>query len=451
MTRHSALRIPQSALRLLPPAARVLVAVSGGADSLALLLVLSELAARRQLKLYAAHIHHGLRGAAADRDERSVRRLCHRLGIPCLVFRGDVRAFGATRKLGLEEAGREFRYSCLELAAQELDCSRIAVAHTAQDNAETVLMHLVRGAGLSGLAGIPVQRGRVIRPLLGIDRPAIERFLAARRIKYRRDASNQRLEFRRNLVRHRLLPLLRRLNPRVVDALHRLARVASEDDRLLDRQAQRLAPRVARREATGWRLDTRRLLAYNISLRRRILKALLPELDYEGIETVLGLAAGPVGRRRMLKGRYVAWKEAGSVSCGPKTVPPGFRRKLSAQGLTPVPELRLGFDARIGPGQGRDWRKNSGRFAQSFDLSDLSLPLFVRNRRPGDRMVVFGGQERKLKDVLIDDKIPQSRRDRLPVVCDRKGILWVAGSRRAERGRITPETRQVLTLKKVHG
>lgn len=276
--------------QLLAPGQRVVVAVSGGADSVALLLALKEAAGRLRLRLDAAHFDHGLRGAASAADAAFVAALCRRLGVPLHLGRAAPPLAGP----GLEAQARRARYAFLASVADRLGADRIATAHTADDQAETVLMRLLRGSGGDGLQAIRFRRGRVVRPLLECRRADVLDFLAAAGEPFRDDASNADPRFLRNRVRHEVLPVLAALNPRVRAALARTATVAQEERRLLERAARRALRRID--DGSGLSLAGLRRLARPLQLRllRRWLAAAgVPALTGEQLASV-----GAVARRR---------------------------------------------------------------------------------------------------------------------------------------------------------
>ena len=223
---------------MLPWGSRVLCAVSGGADSMCLLHRLNALRNERGFQLYAAHFEHGIRGDESLRDAAFTEEQCRKLGVPFTLGRGDVPAFAAERKIGLEEAARELRYRFLEETADRLGCDRIATAHNLNDNAETLLMNLCRGAGTRGLRGIPPVRGRLIRPLLQTSRAEIETWLGENGIPHIEDSSNRDDRNTRNRIRHQVLPLLEEINPSVLAAFSRTASLLREDEEYLSRLAE---------------------------------------------------------------------------------------------------------------------------------------------------------------------------------------------------------------------
>jgi len=284
---------------LLPEGTRALAAVSGGADSVCLLDLLRLVQGRLKLRLAAFHLNHGLRDTAA-RDEGFVRALCRDWRVELVVARADVAGFAKRHRLGIEEAGRELRYRRMERVARKLACDVVALGHTANDNLETMLLNLVRGAGPRGLAGIPVKRtgdrrpgtgkeGPVVfvRPLIDLERGRIEQHLRARGIEWVEDESNRDVNYRRNLLRREVVPVLLRLSDAAVTNARRAARLLAEEGGFLDQLAEAAARDAATLSRGRVRIDILKLRNYNSILKRRILKRVLPELDSQAVEGVL--------------------------------------------------------------------------------------------------------------------------------------------------------------------
>ena len=274
---------------MLPKGAHVLCAVSGGADSIYLLHHLKALEKERGLRISAAHFDHGLRGEESDRDRRFTQQCCDALNVPCSVGSGDVDAFAAANRIGLEEAARALRYRFLDETADSLCCDRIATAHTSNDNAETVLMNLCRGAGIRGLAGIPPVRGRLIRPLLQTGREEIESWLRENGIPWVEDSTNRDDLFTRNRFRHRIIPLFCEENPAFLEALSRTSELLREDDACLCRQAEAFLGQNLRDQT----LPAKALLSLEPAVAARVLRLLCGSgLSQERTQALLRFAEG---------------------------------------------------------------------------------------------------------------------------------------------------------------
>ncbi len=391
---------------------RVLVAISGGPDSTALMHALAKLAPRLGITFVAAVVDHRLRPESGG-EAAEVCRRCARIGIACEVVEVDV---GKARRphVSAQEAAREVRLAALEAVAARLGCAKIALGHTADDQAETLVFRILRGTGIAGLAGIPYRRGPFVRPLLDVRRSQVLAYLARRKLDFFSDPSNANRRYARSRIRHDVLPALARENPRVVEALLGLARAA--------------------RAETGkpWRNS----LPTELYLPRRVVEA-VDRLVREGEGT----------RSVAVKGGALVVTR-GEVGWAPRSL-----------GLSPAAEL-ISIERRIiaGPGEYRlsepparaieitpsapgPWPVGN---APCFDVAKLTWPLCLRPARPGDRMSPRGGRgTRKLSDLLIDAKIPRPARAALPVLCDSDGtILFVPGLRPSEAGRPDPQTRE---------
>jgi len=297
---------------LLPEGTSVLAAVSGGADSVCLLDLLRLAQPRLKLRLAAFHLNHGLRDSAR-RDEGFVRTLCRDWRVELVVARADVAGFAKRHRLGIEEAGRELRYRHLERVARKLKCDVVALGHTANDNLETMLLNLARGAGPRGLTGIPVRRGRFIRPLIDIERDNLEQHLRARGIEWVEDESNLDVNYRRNLLRREVVPVLVRLNANAVANARRAAQLLAEEGEFLDGLAEAAAREVAELRKGRVRIDILKFEVYNTILKRRILKRVLPELDSQAVEGVLEFCNRDTGGRLTLTRGVRAHRRRGMI------------------------------------------------------------------------------------------------------------------------------------------
>ena len=409
---------------MLAPGEPVLAALSGGADSVALLCVLRELG----YPVRAFHLNHCLRGAESDRDEAFCRALCARLGVELTVGRVDVAAAAREQGRGVEETARRIRYARLQQAAQG---QKIATAHTADDNLETVLFHLVRGTGPKGLAGIPPVRGQVIRPLLDVGRAQIEAYLAAIGQDYVTDSSNTDESYTRNRIRRTVVPALRAVQPAAAQAARRSGELLRQDEDCLDGLACDCAAQAARPDG-AW--DTALLRQAHPAVRTRALRQLLAQ------------GGMPL---RDLTAQHIAALDALLDSANPSAridLPHGFavRRDYDALRLTrsgktagvrPETPLTVPFDGAVWQDSLRlslrllekneVFYKTDNTFCVDCGTIDFAS-LCLRTRRTGDRLrLMEKGGSRTLKKLMIDRKVPRAKRDGLAVIADKNGVIAV--------------------------
>ena len=413
---------------LLPASGTVLCAVSGGADSVYLLHRLVELGRRVE----CAHFNPCLRGAEADRDEDFVRALCEGLGVRCHFGRGDVAAYAASEGLGTEEAARRLRYAFLDRVADETGAAAIATAHTADDNAETMLLNLARGAGLKGLCGIPERRGRIIRPILDTTRREIEAWLAERGIAHVEDSTNLLDEYSRNRLRHHAVPALASVNPGFVRAASRTARLLRRDEEFLCALAQDFL------RANPGGLPCRELLELPLPISSRALRlASGASLTEQQVEAALELAGGeglgylslPGTRLRRERGRL--FFEAPSESEAPPS------RELVLDGETRLPEYGLRLSCRKVERAGEIHSSLNTFF---FKCENICGTITCTPKRDGDRIRLEGrGCTKKLKDLFAERGLSSAERRRTAVLRDEKGPIAVAGFGTAERVRPGPD------------
>lgn len=449
--------------RMLSPGERVVVAVSGGPDSAALLHVLHTLAPQYKLGLHVLHLHHGLRGADADADAAFVQELAARLGWPCTVRYADVGAVARSRRTSIQDAARQARYAALDELQHSLPAERVALGHQRDDQAETVLLRLIRGSGPQGLAGIPpVRNGVYIRPLIEVRRTAIEDYCRQVGLQPRRDRSNQSRRYWRSRVRHQLLPLLEReYNDNIVDILARTAAVLRDEDAWLASQAAAVLDQVASDAAQGICLDRSALLDQPTPVARRLVRLaaarLLPpgqELGFVAVERVLEQAATTRATAELhLPGGLQAIFAAGAVHIcrrpGPARSAPALPYyRLQVPGVTTAPATGWRFETVVEPAAAATTDHGAGdddRLSVAFDLDSLPGPLAVRCRRPGDRFYPQGMQgSKKLQDWLVDAKVPRAERDRVPLLVAGDALLWVVGRRVDRRWPPRPGRPQVV-------
>ncbi len=433
--------------QLLVRGGRVLVALSGGADSVCLLYLLKQLQSKWQLQLAAAHLHHGLRGAEADADLVFVRELCHTLDISFYEKKVDVATFAKEQGCSVETAGRKLRYAFLEEAAQRFAVEtipivqrvcienqaeerhvRIATAHHKNDQAETVLMHLLRGSGGRGLAGILPKRNHIIRPLLCLTREEIEGYLKQNEIPFRTDSSNLCSDVTRNRVRLELLPhLAREYNPEIVETLCRTAEIMRQQQLEVDKQTERFLQTHVKQEGCGRRVEAETLLACGITVGHAVLCRIAGmELDWQHTQAIWQLLKqNKTGAQVDLPQNTVASLCYETLYIGPK--------EEKQQGF--FYELRPGETCTIveaGVIAGVEWTaEDENRQESAHIMPYQGKAVLIRSRQPGDRMRT-GGKTQRVKQMMIDAKIPKNQRDRIPIVEVGGEVVWIVGLRHAD-------------------
>jgi len=448
--------------RLISDRDTVIAAVSGGADSVAMLLTLLELRERLGIRVKAAHLDHRFRGDESREDAQFVRDLCERLDVPCFTEEVNVPRFVLAHGYSKQEAARMLRYQYLVKVMKLEYGQRIATGHTADDQAETVVMRVLRGAGPDGLAGIPHrgEGGMVIRPLLDVWREELEAWLRERGQSWRTDSSNLTTDYTRNRVRHELIPALETFNPSVRRALVRMGAIMSDVAAHLDRVTDEVLPAVVQAARRGlFALDSALLGHYDEALQRSLFRwvfaSLRPDLAplaSRHVDNLLELLRrGDVGAAVELPGGARARLEHGRLVVSEGDGPPSFREtRLEVPGSAEFPEARLRITAEVLSADSQESdpsRLDDG--ATLYDLDAIELPLSIRPRRQGDRIRPFGMDGTKtLKELLIDEKIPFGLRDSLPLVCEGSGgLCWVVGVRRAATAPVTDRTKRVLRIR----
>ena len=444
---------------------KLVVAVSGGADSVCLLHILTQRRAELDIELHIAHLNHQLRDVESDSDAKYVSDLAHKLGIPATIERLDVAAYHDQKGGSLEEAAREIRYSFLAQVAKNVGAHKVVTGHTRDDHIETILMHLLRGAGTAGLCGLQsrsiLQYGEnsgqleLVRPLLDVNRQETLDYCQKYNLAPRSDSSNASLSFLRNRVRLELLPVLRSYNPSIDEALLRLADIAGDDISFIEEQASLLWKELVREEDEAIYLDINKMVALPHAIQRQIfrraikqLRGSLKDVEADHIEAMIDFLSKPAGKKLCLPDGLVLSTEYGRLILA------------SAQAsICPLPPL-LGVSNINIPGKTdlSGWRikadimqeavgEDNGLVA-SFDANKVGKELTVRQRRQGDRFQPLGmSQTKKLQDFMVDSRIPRSWRDRVPLICSPEQILWVVGWRIDDRVKVTENTKDILRIK----
>ncbi len=450
---------------LVDPSDTLLVGVSGGADSVCLLHILINLRNSLGIDLHIVHLNHQLRGAESDADANYMKDMAKKLGINCTVEACDVKSYQSEHGCSLEEAAREARYSFFTEVAERIGASAVAVGHTANDQAETIIMHMIRGTGLSGLQGmrplfqwgLPESRTfTVIRPLLEVTRDETYLYCDTMNLEPRFDSSNLSLEYLRNRIRAEVMPKLVEYNPNVVEGFSRMARLIAEDVTYLDGEVKRVFGSVVENAPGGIALDNQAFAELPLPLGRNLLRTVLSELigslrDIEmvHIESIMEVMARPAGKELSLPYGFTLYGdyEKTFITSGenPLSLLPEIQGEWQVQipGETTVPGWKITSDVLIGPPEKID----EGDFIAFFDIDLTGGNLTVRTRKDGDRFQPLGMDDsKKLQDFMVDAKIPRVWRDSVPLVCSGDRILWVVGWRIDHRTRVNNYTQRTLRV-----
>jgi tRNA(Ile)-lysidine synthase len=441
---------------MIEPCDHIGVAVSGGIDSVALLDILASLRQELPLTLSVLHLNHGIRGKEAVRDQRFVHEVSKQYALPYLDQEVDVPAYKKRNSLTVQEAARELRYRFFAQAMDTLNLDKVAIGQTADDQAETVLMRLIRGGGARGLKGIPPVRERYIRPLIEVWREELLQYVRHKGLPFVQDSSNLKKAYLRNRIRCELLPALNEYNPSIKNRLLHLAQVLAEDESYLDGLAAEIAKGICMEDGEV-SISIPSFLSLPAALRARVLRhafaslAARGTLEYPHITSVMALIGEAGGSKQVtLPGGYWARRSYDTLvlgKAGESRAGMAGEIDLTIPGRTRVEGLDMELQAaiteeRLGPQADPD--------TAFLDYQRLTLPLRCRTFQPGDCFIPLGMESpKKLKNLFIDLKIPRAERRRIPLVLSGDAICWVAGWRVDERFKIRPDTQKTLKLRLV--
>jgi tRNA(Ile)-lysidine synthase len=451
--------------RLILTRQTLLVAVSGGPDSVCLLHILKNIKQEFGINLHVAHLDHQLRGASSTADANYIAALAKKLNLPSTIKKHDVSTYRKKNRISLEEAAREVRYNFLAETARAVGADSVAVGHTLDDHIETILLHIIRGTGTGGLRGLlPVNKWQsannsviVVRPLLEISRAETARYCSLHRLKPHLDATNLSLIPLRNRIRLELIPLLKNYNPRVVDALLRTARIADNDISFLENEAAKAGKHIISRQGGTIALDKKSFSKLAPGLQRYVLRQSIEEIigtlrdiesrHIEKIQTALGI---PTGKKLQLPyglvftidyDRYLLGKDVAEASPFP-VLEKEYTVKIPGETLIPGWRILTRIE------KSSLMKTTADKFSACLDAVKVGNKLILRPRRRGDRFQPLGMKEfKKISEFMLDARIPQDWRDNIPLLCNEAQVIWVVGYRIDERVKITENTKKVLTVK----
>lgn len=412
---------------MLPEGTRVLCAVSGGADSVCMLHFLWSNRSRLGIELAAAHYEHGIRGEESRRDAKFVSDFCRTLGIECIVGHGNVIEYARDNSLGTEEAARILRYAFLEKTASDRGFDRIATAHNADDNAETVIFHLIRGTGLAGLGGIPPVRGRIVRPMLDMTREEIEAYLAENGLPHVEDSSNRSDEYSRNLLRHRVMPVFEELNGKAVQSVFRASELARQDEDFLIQSAKAFIEKYYEKNS----IPVSEFSRLHIAVASRVIRELCPKsLSEAHVAAALSMREGTERMLLDLPGIRLR-REQGRIYFGEEKYAGLAERELIPGEILRIPEAEIEIKTFFS-----EYSEEINDLFKTFLFKSESIcgKMFVTQRKSGDRLRPAGrGCTKTLKALFTEAGMTERERDLTPVIRDDRGVLAVVGMGADER------------------
>jgi len=428
----------------------VVVGLSGGPDSTFLLQLLLIIQNIFDIKIYAAHLNHKLRGKEADADEEFVKEFCKKNKIEYLIDKKDIRKIAQEKKQSIEETARIERYKLFNEALQKFKANKIATGHTLNDNAETMIFNFIRGSGVSGLRGIPVKRDNIIRPLLGLTKEEILDFLKKENVPFRVDSTNLEEDYTRNFIRNKIIPLLSEINPSLYETLS----ITSDLLRLLEKYIQveeaKFEKLFVTKKADKFlkikiedNIDYKNYLMLDL-IRKRINSVFNIQVGYEKTKEIVNLIKQDKGTTIQINEKTIALKERNSILI---LVEPEFEEINFSVTYDSKLQKYYGsyFEFKISSASVKEAKLSDNPLVEFFDADKVKHKLILRNWKPGDKFVPLGMKySKKVSDILTDAKVPFVFKKQILVLCDGPEIIWLVGIRLSEKYKVTNETKKVI-------
>jgi tRNA(Ile)-lysidine synthetase, N-terminal domain/tRNA(Ile)-lysidine synthetase, C-terminal domain len=447
---------------MLSPNDIVVVGVSGGPDSISLLHILYHISQSLPVRIHAAHLNHMLRGQESDEDTEYVKEFCRKMDIPCTVRYVDINELSKKSGVSHEEAGRMARYKLFSDVYREIGATKIALAHNMNDQAETVLMRIMRGTGLDGLCGIkPVRDGVYIRPLLETPRSEIEEYCKANNLNPRIDSSNLKPVYARNKVRLELIPYIREnFNSNIETTLSSMSQIICEDNDFLNNYADNIYSNVVKPVDCGVALDIENIKNYHNSIKKRVVRKAISEvkgnltgIENKHIELIISIImSGSTGAAVDLLEGIRAYISYNTLRIEIPRVDEGqsYSYNLNIPGSTCINEICGEIKSDVFEEPGIDYHTGC-RFIKYFDYDKINSNLIVRCRQEGDYIIPLGMKGRKkIKELFIDNKVPKDERGKVPLIASGKEIIWAVGCAINDKYKIDSNTKKVLKMEFKH-
>ncbi|WKV07889.1 tRNA lysidine(34) synthetase TilS [Thermoanaerobacterium sp. CMT5567-10] len=435
---------------------KIVIGLSGGPDSVCLLNLLLELKGKHELKLYAVHVNHMLRGADADSDALFVEKVCKGIDVPFFLFKKDVRKYAKEKGLSEEAAGREIRYNAFNEVLKKVGGNKIAIAHNKNDVAETILLNILRGAGTAGLVGIKPVNGCIIRPLIRTTRDEILDYLTSKDLEYVIDATNKEDVYRRNRIRLKLIPFIEEnFDIDIVENLYRTSQIVLDDEDYLNEECEKIFKKISIFNKESVMLDICEIKKLHDSLKKRLIRMAYKvirgdtnELTFKHVEDVLNLMDKQTSSKIDLPFEIEVIKSYNNLI---------FRKKTFNEKNSPI-EVQLNIPGITDGGCLGTYKAeiidresveklNLGKYHKLFDMDLLDGDITVRYRRIGDYISPLNMKGTKtLKEYFIDEKIPREMRDKIPLLTIGSSVLWIVGYRMSDKYKVNEGTKKILSI-----
>lgn len=436
---------------------KIIVALSGGPDSVALLHALNSLKDELQIKLYAAHLNHQIRGIEAQKDALYAMKICEELGIMCFVSSKDAIKYSKENKMSLEEGARKLRYNMFFELKEKLNANKIAIAHNKDDQSETFLMRVIRGTGLDGLKGIRYKRGEsIIRPLLDVDRKNIEKYCDEFKLNPRIDKTNLENIYTRNKIRLDLIPYIEEnFNSNLKTNISRLCNMLYEDSNYINKNSKEYFDKIKIEDDIKIKFKIDDIKSLDYSIKSRVIRLALQKfiqnlkgVEYIHIENIIKLLDGKRGSLIDIKKGVKAFLIDDEIIFSKEYIKKEIKKlneyNLPKSGFIKIKELNSILEIKTFK-KGEEELK-SDQYTKYFDLDKISSRLVLRPRKNGDRIKMLNSGTKKIKDLFIDMKIEKEKRELVPIISDEKGILWVVGYKMSDDYKIEDSTKNILKL-----
>lgn len=429
---------------LLRPGQKLVVAVSGGIDSVVMLDALVQLSEMWKYELSAAHVNFQLRGNESDKDEKFVQRLAERYDLPFHNKRSKTKKIAKEMNQSLQETARDIRYSFFDTLKKSLNADLIVTAHNANDNAETMILNLLRGSGIDGLAGIPVQRDSIIRPLLCVTRKEISQYAKKRNLKFREDSSNSKDDYTRNFLRNNVIPKLeKRINPSLNETLFNEADLFRSMVNFANKETVKIYNNIV----TLTRIDIDKLSDVDPFIRQSIVRRLLKELNIEPsfalISSILELEGEQKGSTIEINKKWIAERQSTDIEIRKKSNKRDFLFKMEKEGTLTTEDFILAVKKSALP----DNKRKNDSSNEYVDASKVKFPLTIRSWQKGDVFIPLGmNGKKKVSDFFGEQKLESVEKKMTPIVESNGTIVWIAGKRLDERYKLTDTTTEAYQL-----